>query len=244
MSVTRRAFEEYGRRSDWLDADAEAKLRWFEALLASTYRPRLPAPPDASILEIGCNRGYMLHGLQEAGYRNLEGVDLSPGEVDLARELTGLEGLHAGDAVDLLRRRESAYDAIVFKAVLEHVPREGLEPLLGAVARGLAPGGVVLCEVPNMDWYAAAHERFMDVTHEMGYTPESLKQVFELYFKSVEVVPVVDPSHEALAPPWRRFARKLVFGLARRVLRLLGEDTAGYRFDVRSILAVARDPRP
>jgi len=243
MSVTRRAFEEYGRRSDWLDADAEAKLRWFEALLASIYRPRLPEPPDARILEIGCNRGYLLHALQESGYRKLEGVDLSPGEVDLARELTGLEGLHAGDAVDLLRQREGAYDAIVFKAVLEHVPREGLEPFLGAVARALAPGGVVLCEVPNMDWYAAAHERFMDVTHETGYTPESLKQVFELYFDSVKIAPVVDPAHGALAPARRRFARRLVFGVARRVLRIMGEDTAGFWFDVRSILAVAREPR-
>ena len=243
MSVTKRAFEEYGRRSDWLDADADAKLRWFEALVESIYLPRLPESRDARILEIGCNRGYLLHALKKKGYRSLEGVDLSPREIEMARELTGIDSLRAGDAVDVLRQSPATYDAIIFKAVFEHVPREGIEPLLGGVVRAVAPGGIVLCEVPNMDWYAAAHERFMDVTHEAGYTRESLKQVFELYFGNVEVVPVVDPAHGVLATGSRRLARKAVFGMIRRALRMLGEDTADYWFDIRSILAVARDPR-
>jgi SAM-dependent methyltransferase len=242
-TVTSRAFEEYGRRSDRLDTDASAKLRWFDALVETTYLQWLPAAPASRILEIGCNRGYLLHALKKRGFERLEGVDLASGEIDLARELTGIEELHAGDAGELLRRRGGVYDAILFKAVLEHVPREDLADFLGAVGAALAPGGVVLCEVPNMDWYAASHERFMDVTHETGYTPESLYQLFALYFRDVEVTPVIDPAHGPLASARRRLARRLVFGLVRRTLRLLGEDAAEFAFDSRSILAVARAPR-
>jgi hypothetical protein len=84
----------------------------------------------------------------------------------------------------------------------------------------------------------------MDLTHEVGYTRESLEQLFGLFFEDVEVHRVVDPAHHALASPVRKVARKIVFGLGRRLLRLMGEDTATFWFDARSILAVARQPRP
>lgn len=242
MGHVERAFREYDRRTELLDPSTEAKQRWFDALAASTYVPHLRST-ESRVLEIGCNRGYLLRALQDNGFMRLEGVDLSPVDLEEARKNTGLATLHCEDATAFLERHRGAYDAIVFKAVFEHVPRDKVEPFLLAVAGALAPSGVVLCEVPNMDWYAASHERYMDVTHEVGYTRESLEQVFGLFFGDVTVHRVVDPAHGALAPFGRRMVRRVVFGLVRRLLHLMGEDTATYWFDVRSVLAVARSPR-
>lgn len=244
MSYRDRAFREYDRRTEQLDASAEAKQRWFEALATSTYLPHLGPPESTRVLEIGCNRGYLLHALQQAGYRRLAGIDLAPADLEEARRLTGLETLVCEEATTWLAARRRSQDAVIFKAVLEHVPRGETEGFLSAVAGALAPGGVALCEVPNMDWYAASHERYMDVTHETGYTPESLRQLFELFFEKVEIHRVIDPAHGALAPARRRLVRRLGFGLARRVLRWMGEDAAAFWFESRSILAVARQPRP
>ena len=242
MGHVERAFREYDRRTERLDPSTEAKQRWFDALAVSTYVPHLGST-DGRVLEIGCNRGYLLRALQANGFTRLEGVDLSPVDLEEARKNTGLATLFCEDATAFLERHRAAFDAIIFKAVFEHIPRDKVEPFLWAVAAALAPSGVVLCEVPNMDWYAASHERFMDVTHEVGYTRESLEQIFGLFFDAVAVHRVVDPAHDALAPSGRRAVRKVVFGLARRLLHLMGEDTATYWFDVRSILAVARSPR-
>jgi 2-polyprenyl-3-methyl-5-hydroxy-6-metoxy-1,4-benzoquinol methylase len=243
MEPTERAFQEYGRRSHQLDGPPDEKQRWFDSLMRSTYLPYLGSPAESRILEIGCNRGYLLRALQNAGFKRLTGLDLSPDDLEEARRRTGLDDLHHADATAFLRDHPRAYDTVVFKAVLEHVPRDGTRDFLEAVVRGLADGGTVLCEVPNMDWYAASHERFMDLTHETGYTPESLRQLFELYFAEVEIRKVVDPSHGILASPLRRFLRRAAFGAARRLLSWLGEDAATFWFDCRSILAVARRSR-
>jgi 2-polyprenyl-3-methyl-5-hydroxy-6-metoxy-1,4-benzoquinol methylase len=243
-SHVNRAFREYDQRTDLLDASPDAKQRWFDALVGSTYLPVLGSPASCRVLDVGCNRGYLLHALQKMGFTHLAGVDLAPRDLDAARKTTGLDTLYCEDAVEFLERHRDSFDAVIFKAVLEHVPRDRVDAFLSAVAGALAPSGVALCEVPNMDWYAAPHERYMDLTHEVGYTRESLGQLFGLFFETVEVRRVVDPAHDALASPIRKLTRKMIFGLTRRVLRLMGEDTATFWFDVRSILAVARQPRP
>jgi 2-polyprenyl-3-methyl-5-hydroxy-6-metoxy-1,4-benzoquinol methylase len=243
MRYLDRAYCEYDRRTEQLDASPEAKQRWFDALAAGTYLTHLGPPESCRVLEIGCNRGYLLRALQRFGFRHLTGIDLSPEDLREARKLTGLETLYAEEATRFLEQRPSVYDAVIFKAVLEHVPRDRADALLGAVGGSLTTDGVALCEVPNMDWYAASHERYMDITHETGYTRESLRQLFELFFEGVEVERVVDPAHAALASSGRRLARKVVLSVARRLMSFIGEDAATFWFDCRSILAVARRPR-
>jgi 2-polyprenyl-3-methyl-5-hydroxy-6-metoxy-1,4-benzoquinol methylase len=242
-TTTDRAFHEYGVRSLALDGPEEARQRWFDAHVRETYRPHLGPETTTRICEVGFNRGFMLRSLQQLGFRNLAGVDLSPQDVEDARRRTGIEGLVCGDAVEFLRARPGSYDAVIFKAVLEHVPKAQAGPLLDAIGGALRPQGVVLCEVPNMDWYFASHERYMDVTHETGFTPESLAQLFGLYFDDVKVLKVTDPSHGPLASRRRRFARRVIFHLVRRVMNWAGEDMSIAWFEHRSILAVARRPR-
>ena len=51
--------------------------------------------------------------------------------------------------------------------------------------------GVAIIQVPNMDWILSNHERYMDFTHEIGYTRESLADIFRLYFMKVDVYPTL-----------------------------------------------------
>jgi len=63
------------------DAYAYAWPRSF--LLVGLVAPRLP--PDARILEIGCNVGRNLEALRLAGYRDLTGVEISRDALDAHR---------------------------------------------------------------------------------------------------------------------------------------------------------------
>ena len=47
-----------------------------------------------------------------------------------------------------------------------------------------------MIDVPNMDWLFASHERYMDFTHEVGFTVESLRQIMNQVFLNVQIVPI------------------------------------------------------
>ena len=49
-------------------------------------------------------------------------------------------------------------------------------PLLEKISSSLKPDGMAIIDVPNMDWILGQHERYMDFTHEVGFTRESLAQ--------------------------------------------------------------------
>lgn len=82
-------------------------------------------PADARILEVGCNVGRNLAFLFNAGYRNVEGVEISPHAVALLRkshpELAETT-IHLGAAEDILPRLETrSYDLVFTMAVMQHI---------------------------------------------------------------------------------------------------------------------------
>ncbi len=243
MSYRDRLFAAYrSTHAAFVDGDDAGRAEWFLAHFARNYRRLLPpATARPRILEIGPGRGFMLAALSRAGYAELAGVDLAPEDVAHVRERLGLEGVVLGDGRDYLRAHPGAYDVVLAKAVLEHVRKEEVLPFLDDVRTALAPGGRAILEVPNMDWILAGHERFMDFTHEVGFTRESLGQVLRCVFGNAEIHAAEEPMaasrkprlvQRLLRPP----ARMLVAGL----LMALGDGAAGTLWQARSIIGVAR----
>ena len=148
----------------------------------SVYRKRfarhLPAERNARILDLGCGYGEFLCFLQRAGYRQAAGVDLDPGQTEIAGSL-GVANVTCGDARELLRASPSQFDFISAIDVVEHFPKAQVLELLNLVYAALRPGGRFLCQVPN----AAAFYlplSYMDFTHETAFTPASLRQALEM----------------------------------------------------------------
>ena len=234
---------EYGRvHGDFLDAEwnCEERLAWFGRYFDANYAT-LFGRKDARILEIGCGKGYFLKVLRDRGYSDVHGIDLSEMDVDRARAVFDLRTVCAAGAVPFLSDRAGEFDAVFAKDVLEHVPREDVGPFLEAARSALAPGGTAIFQVPNMDWAMSSHERYMDWTHESGFTRESLAQVMRMFFSDVEVIKV-----RYIFP--RSFRERLSVDLARRLylslyrchLRMLSEGAGDVWFDCREIAAVCR----
>lgn len=194
-----------------------------------------PLSRSAGVLEIGSGHGSLLAWLRSLGFENVEGVDASPGDVEFANAHLGSGTVAEGDATAYLRGRPARYDLIVAKAVVEHIPRHQLLDLIDAVAAALRPNGTFLVDVPNMDWLLATHERYMDLTHESGFTRESLRSLLELRFVGVEI------RASRIAAPTRAqrlFRGPLVWTL-RKTLYVLGEGGNDFLFDSRSLIAQA-----
>ncbi len=97
------------------------------------------------LLDVGCGAGQFLSFAQALGWRDLEGVELSPEAAEAARRATGAT-VHG---VDLLQAPipSGHFAAVTLWDVLEHLadPR-------GALRRGrelLRPGGVLVVATPN-----------------------------------------------------------------------------------------------
>jgi 2-polyprenyl-3-methyl-5-hydroxy-6-metoxy-1,4-benzoquinol methylase len=183
----------YGKTHvDFLDSDNEAKVAWFLNYLRRNYTTYLSRYDKAksAILEIGCNRGYLLASLNSLGFQHLHGVDISPADIEVAKKLFPAVDFECEDASIYLCKKQQAFDIIILKAVLEHVSKNEVMPFLAIIREALKSNGLVIIDVPNMDWLFASHERYMDFTHEVGFTKESIGQIMRNIFSDVEIIPV------------------------------------------------------
>lgn len=193
----------------------------------------------ARVIDVGCGPGTLLSWLRAEGFTRIEGVDMSPGDVDFAASHLGPGVVTLGDGVTHLSAGGARYDVVILKALLEHLPKDRLLDMAQALAAALTPAGVVIVEVPNMDWLIAAHERYLDLTHEVGFTRESLESLLMLTFEEVEV----RGSRLSSLTRSQRWARRPLVALLRRLLYVLGEGASDTLFAHRSLVAVARTPR-
>ncbi len=163
----------------------------------------------SKILEIGCNMGSMLKVLnEEGGFSDLTGIDLSVDDLEIAMSRCDKSiKLKCVDAFEFLQEKEKIYDVIYSKAVFEHIEKSRIVELLQLCKKALKSNGILIVEVPNMDWIFASHERYMDFTHEVGFTKESLGQVFRNVIGNVEIY-YLDNSYRRLGMKMR-IARKI-----------------------------------
>src|SRR3989304_4553058 len=74
-------FDAYHIRTSQLETDEPAKQEWFRIYSQSYYVPHLSDVDRATaeVLEAGCNKGFLLASLRDAGFRGLGGAALAPG---------------------------------------------------------------------------------------------------------------------------------------------------------------------
>ncbi len=146
----------------------------------ANFGAHLPLPP-ATVLEVGFGEGHTLQRLSNRGYEDLHGWDISRECVERALAAHVPATLKHVDALVELRRVSSGtFDVILAKDLLEHLPRADVLPFLEAVHSALRPGGVFLARLPNMGSFFAVMLRYDDFTHRLGFTENSLRQVFTL----------------------------------------------------------------
>ena len=116
---------------------AEAKAR---ALLALA-RERIGDIETASALDVGCGIGN-IHRSLAPQFAEFQGVDVSPGLVDIARANNQDVAYQAYDGVTL-PFESNTFDLSFAICVLHHVPPSQREAFTAEMARVVRPGGLV-----------------------------------------------------------------------------------------------------
>jgi 2-polyprenyl-3-methyl-5-hydroxy-6-metoxy-1,4-benzoquinol methylase len=142
-------------------------------------KKHLPESKEVVIADIACGHGALLFCLTQSGYHNVNGVDVSKEQIDLAHKL-GVSGASCGEMSDFLRDKVAAFDVVFLMDILEHLERSELFEMLHLVNRALKRNGRVIIHVPNAEGLYGMRIRYGDLTHENCFTPKSISQALSI----------------------------------------------------------------
>ena len=98
---------------------------------------------EGRLLDVGCATGRFLHQMKVVGWR-VAGIEIDPVAAAKAKAVT--PDVFVGDPVDA-PFATGAFDVVTSFHVVEHLPRP--LPALARMIGWLAPGGLLIVEVPN-----------------------------------------------------------------------------------------------
>jgi len=146
----------------------------------------LPEDKGASIVDLGCGGGRLLHFLKDRGYHRLQGIDISLEQVRLARQV--IPEVKESDILDFLVEHRDCFDLILGLDIIEHFKKEEALQFLDGCYSALKTNGRLILQTPNAEspFYGAI--RYGDFTHEICFTPNSITRLMQLCgFQDIEV---------------------------------------------------------
>lgn len=131
-----------------------------------------------------------MHYLQELGYGNAEGVDISDEQIVAAGKL-GVSNVVNSDVAEFIADKKGIYEIVFARDVLEHFTKQEVLDVLDLVYSSLSPSGRLVLQVPNGGSPFFGRIRYGDFTHEQAFTSTSLNQILlSAGFRSIECYPV------------------------------------------------------
>ena len=179
-------------------ADPQQSLDAHFKHIASTYdwnyKDLLPADNNAKIMDIGCGLGQFLYWLQQKGYKNFLGVDVSQEMLDIARQKATVKVKKINSIKEFLSAETESYDLIVMNDVIEHLSKQEIIDDLEMIKAVLKKGGKLIIKTNNLAAITGARMRYSDFTHEVGLTEYSIRQILMAAgFSTVEIKPFAMP---------------------------------------------------
>lgn len=141
------------------------------------YISHMPSDKNSKIIELGSGLGNNLHALGSLGYKNVTGVEICEGSVELCKKY-GLDVIQS-DIISFLDENKNYYDVVILHHVLEHFTRTEALELLQKIKNILTENGIVLIAVPNGWNLFAAGALSNDITHEVLYSRNSLNSILQ-----------------------------------------------------------------
>ncbi len=108
----------------------------------------------------------------------MTGVDLSTQEISMCKRLFTSYNFVREDILNFVSLTDKKFDVVYLSHVIEHIKKEDLFVFLDSVKKILNDQGIFVIIAPNSAaYFNAAANRYGDLTHEIGLTELSLRQV-------------------------------------------------------------------
>jgi 2-polyprenyl-3-methyl-5-hydroxy-6-metoxy-1,4-benzoquinol methylase len=111
-------------------------------------KPLLTYKTRGRLLEIGPWIGLFSCNAKYAGF-SVTAIEMNPQCVDFLNDVVGVRAIQSSDPAATMGAMEESFDVIALWHTLEHLPKPWL--VLQKAAERLAPGGILLVAVPNIE---------------------------------------------------------------------------------------------
>ncbi len=171
----------------------EGSYRYFK----TNFLTFLPQDKHAKILDIGCGAGHFIKFLQQEGYTDYIGVDISEEQVEFCKRHVTKNVNLIKDLRTYLQKNREEFDFILMNDVIEHISKEEIIETLSLVYDSLKKNSIVIIRTVNLKNRWGMAVRYMDFTHTAGFTEESIRQIMLIAgFKNVSLVSEIHPVHD------------------------------------------------
>lgn len=186
------------------------------------FKSVMPIDKRSKILDIGCGTGSFIAALNDLGYDETYGIDLSPEQVKMA-SIFGVKNIELAEAHEYLAKYSETFDVVTALDLIEHLSKDELIDFMQAVKNALKPGGLVVFRTPNMDAPLASVFAFADFTHEVFLNKNS---AFQLLASNGFSDVLIKEGFMFIENPFKEFIRKVLWFKLKIFLKLMLFATA------------------
>ena len=140
--------------------------------IAGTSAAGFPTAKTPRSWSLRVAAGGLLHFLLALGYTDVRGVDISPDQVALARQVT--PNVEQADVLAWLEGKKECFDLIVALDLIEHFHKDEVLRFLDLCFAALRPGGKLILQTPNADSPFGMQLRYGDISHEWAFNVNQL----------------------------------------------------------------------
>jgi 2-polyprenyl-3-methyl-5-hydroxy-6-metoxy-1,4-benzoquinol methylase len=176
----------YGTIHDGTDDE----FRIYGAYFKENYLKHIPKNCSIRILDVGCGMGHFLQFLEDHGYNNYLGIDISEENIAYCKANKKFN-VELVDAFKFFQNNTMPFDVIVMNDIIEHFDKNQIIQLLELIYGNLNENGILIVKTVNSsNPLLGSSSRYFDFTHEVGFTEESLSQVLKVSnFKNIAIYP-------------------------------------------------------
>ena len=110
-----------------------------------------------SVLDAGCGTGLVGVALAQAGAKNIDGIDISPGMLEVARRTGVYNDLSIVDMSKVIEKRDQSYDVITCVGTFTEA-HVGAVPALQELVRVVKKDGLVVSTIVDDLWVLGGYK--------------------------------------------------------------------------------------
>lgn len=153
----------------------------------SYFKKFLPKDKNKKILDLGCGDGSFISWLNSINFKNIEGVDISQEQVELAKK-NKIKNIVLLDAKEYLKNNINKFDMIFARDFLEHFTKKEVIVILNLINKSLKKDGILVIQTVNAENIFWGRLRHGDFTHDLAFTSKSIKQLLKNNnFKEIKI---------------------------------------------------------